>query len=121
MKIHRLFSDAAGESHWEDLEVGLEERVFAPPAEKIEVSEPLPATQTLFLKLRSCWNEPAHPTPTRQQLVCLSGSVTVTASDQETRDIGPGDVWHMEDTHGKGHHTIVTSKEDFDCVILQFG
>ena len=25
----------------------------------------------------------------------------VTASDGEFRDIGPGDVWHMEDKHGK--------------------
>lgn len=36
------------------------------------------------------------------------------------RDIGPGDVRHMEDKHGKGHHTKVTSDSDFLSVIIQF-
>lgn len=121
MKFQRLYSDAEGESHWQDVEVALEERVFAPPAQKIEVSEPEPVTQMMFLRLRSGWNEPIHPTPLRQKLICLSGSVRVTASDGEVRDINCGDVWCMEDNHGKGHHTAVTSEEDFVSVIVQHG
>ena len=54
-----------------------------------------------------------------QKLVCLAGSIRVTASDGEFRDIGPGDVWHMEDKRGKGHHTRVTSDEDFLSFIVQ--
>ena len=120
MKFYKLFSDDEGESHWQDVAVILEERVFAPPARDIEVSQPEPATQMMFLRLKSGWNEPIHPTPIPQKLVCLAGSVRVTASDGEIRDIGPGDVWHMEDTHGKGHHTVVTSDEDFETVIVQY-
>lgn len=119
MKFHKLYSDASGESHWQDVEVTFQERQFAPPAEKIEVSEPEDVTQMMFLRLRSGWNEPIHPTPVRQKLICIAGSVRVTASDGEARDIGCGDVWHMEDNHGKGHHTVVTSHEDFLCVIVQ--
>ena len=121
LKFQRLYSDAEGESHWQDVEVALEERVFAPPAQKIEVSEPELVTQMMFLRLRSGWNEPIHPTPVRQKLICLAGSVRVTASDGEVRDIGCGDVWCMEDNHGKGHHTAVTSEEDFVSVIVQHG
>jgi len=121
LKFYKLFSDDEGESHWQDVEVPLKERVFAPPAQEIEVSQAEPATQMMFLRLRSGWNEPIHPTPIPQKLVCLAGSVRVTASDGEIRDIGPGDVWHMEDTHGKGHHTVVTSDEDFESVIVQHG
>lgn len=120
MKVIKLSCDAAGESHWQDIDIPLQERVFAPPAKGIEISEPQPVKQTMFLRLRSGWNEPAHPTPVRQKLVCLSGSIRVTASDNDIRDIGPGDVWYMEDTHGKGHHAAVTSEEDFECVIVQF-
>ena len=120
MKFHKLFCDAEGESHWEDVEVTLEERSFAPPASDIEISQPEPAKQALFLKLKSGWNEPIHPTPVSQKLICLAGSVRVTASDGEYRDIGPGDVWHMQDKHGKGHHTMVTSQEDFNAMIIQF-
>ncbi len=120
MEFHRLFADPEGESHWEDIEVTLEERSFAPPATKIEISEPEPARQTMFLRLKSGWDEPIHPTPVAQKLICLAGAVKVTASDGDARLIGPGDVWHMEDTHGKGHHTVVTSKEDLEAVIIQY-
>ena len=120
MKYYRLSADAAGESHWQDIDVPLETRSFAPPARDIEVSQPEPATQMMFLRLRSGWDEPVHPTPVAQKLVCVAGSVRVTASDGDLREIGPGDIWHMEDTHGKGHHTIVTSAEDFEAVIVQF-
>ncbi|MDA3858247.1 MAG: cupin [Roseovarius sp.] len=120
MKFHKLYSDADGESHWEDIDVTLEERSFAPPAQDIEISEPEAVKQTMFLRLRAGWNEPIHPTPVAQKLICLAGTVRVTASDGEARDIGPGDIWHMEDKHGKGHHTMVTSKEDFESVIIQY-
>ncbi|NRB01306.1 MAG: cupin domain-containing protein [Rhodobacteraceae bacterium] len=120
MIYHRLYADEQGESHWEDVEVTLEERSFAPPAKAIEISPSEPVTNTLFLRLKSGWDEPIHPTPVAERLICLAGTVRVTASDGETRDIGPGDVWHMEDKHGKDHHTVVTSDEDFLAVIVQF-
>ena len=43
MKYHLLYADETGESHWRDIEVPLEEKTFAPPAEAIELSgaEPL--------------------------------------------------------------------------------
>ncbi len=120
MQYHRLFADEAGESHWETVDVLLEETSFAPPAQNIEISTPEPARQMMFLRLQKGWNEPVHPTPVRQKLVCLAGSVLVTASDGDMREIGPGDVWHMEDRTGHGHHTKVTSDADFEAVIIQF-
>ncbi len=120
MKFHKLFCDPDGDSHWVDVDVTLTERRFAPPAEKIEISDPEPVTNMMFLRLKAGWNEPIHPTPVTQKLVCLQGAVKVTASDGDTREIGPGDVWHMEDKSGKGHHTVVTSAEDFEAVIIQY-
>jgi len=120
VQFKKLYSDAQGESHWKDVDVDLEEQTFAPPAKAIEISKPEAVTQTMFLRLRTGWDEPIHPTPVAQKLICLSGSVPVTASDGEFRDIGPGDVWHMEDKQGKGHHTVVTNDEDFLSVIIQY-
>lgn len=120
MKFQKLYSDADGESHWQDVEVELQERTFAPPAKAIEISTPETVSRTMFLRLRAGWDEPIHPTPVAQKLVCLAGIVRVTASDGEFRDIGPGDVWHMEDRHGQGHHTVVISDEDFLSVIIQY-
>ena len=119
MKIYKLYADRSGESHWTDVDISLEPRSFAPPAQNIEISDPEPVRQMMFLRLRAGWDEPIHPTPVRQKLICLAGAVRVTASDGETRDITKGDVWHMEDKHGKGHHTMVTRDGDFEAVIIQ--
>jgi hypothetical protein len=119
MRYFNLIAGAGGESHWADIDVALSERSFAPPASAIEVSDTAEATGFLFLRLRAGWDEPQHPTPVIQTLVCLRGCVRVTASDGDWRDIGPGDVWRMADTHGAGHHTRVTSPDDFECVITQ--
>ncbi|SLN24818.1 hypothetical protein ROA7450_01013 [Roseovarius albus] len=120
MQFYKLYSDVDGESHWEDVAVYLEEKTFAPPANAIEVSESEPVKQFLFLRLKAGWDEPIHPTPVAQKLICLAGAVRVTASDGEYRDIKKGDVWHMEDKTGKGHHTKVTSDDDFEAVIIQY-
>jgi len=99
--------------------VALRERVFAPPAERILVSDGEAATALVFLRLDPGWDEPCHPTPRRQTLVCLRGAVRVTASDGEVREIGPGDVWRMEDVTGKGHHTRVVGDDAFEAAVVQ--
>jgi quercetin dioxygenase-like cupin family protein len=49
--------------------------------------------------------EEPHPAPARQYMVSLQGAVEVTASDGDTRRVGPGEVLLIEDTTGKGHST----------------
>jgi hypothetical protein len=120
MKYHHLYADNAGDSHWRDVDVALTERSFAPPAKNILISDPEPAKAMVFLRLPAGWDEPVHPTPVRQTLICTAGAVRVTASDGEARDIGPGDIWRMEDRTGKGHHTCVIGDADFEAIIVQF-
>ena len=119
MKYQDLHEDGDGESHWKQVNVELQERSFAPPANAIEISEPISASAMLFLRLSAGWNEPVHPSPIRQTLICTQGVARVTASDGETREIGRGDVWLMRDKNGRGHHTHVISDVDFECVIVQ--
>jgi quercetin dioxygenase-like cupin family protein len=120
LRYHHLYADDAGESHWRDVEIALEERVFAPPAKGILVSAPEPVQNMMFVKLHAGWNDAVHPTPKRQMLVCLAGAIRVTASDGQAREIRQGDAWLMEDLKGKGHHTSVISDEDFEGVIVQY-
>lgn len=119
MHYHHLYADDAGESHWRDVDVTLEPVAFAPPAEDIHLSADEAATTAVFLRLPTGWNEPQHPSPHAQYLVVRYGVVEVTASDGDARIIGPGDVWRMEDTHGKGHHTKVIGEVDFDAFVVQ--
>jgi len=120
VRYHHLYCDEAGVSHWRNVEIALEERVFAPPAAGIHVSEPELVKALMFLKLHAGWSEPAHPTPKRQTLVCLAGAVLVTAGDGEIREIAKGDVWRMEDIGGEGHHTRVIGEADFEAMVVQY-
>ena len=43
MNVFRLYSDAAGESHFEQVDLKLTLREFAPPAAPLRVSDPQPA------------------------------------------------------------------------------
>ncbi len=116
---HILYADEAGESHWRNEAITLTEKTFAPPASDIHVSETQAVSALTFLTLRAGWNEPIHSSPAAQVLLCLSGAVRVTASDGDIREIGPGGIWTMTDTAGKGHHTEVISDVDFTAAIVQ--
>jgi hypothetical protein len=52
MRYHHLYAAEDGDSHWRTVEVPLEEKTFAPPAQAIFVSEAEPAVATIFLRLQ---------------------------------------------------------------------
>jgi hypothetical protein len=98
MRIHNLYVDAAGETHFRDIEIEwVEER----PGGKL--SRRLPATGIIFRETRADYDLDWHPAPRRQYIINLDAGVKITASDGESRFIGVGDVILVEDTSGKGH------------------
>lgn len=112
-------ADAAGESRFEERELTFSERDFAPPAAAIALSEPEPSAALTFVSLPIGWDDVEHPSPCRQTLIGIAGTIRVTTSDGAARDIGPGCIWRMEDTHGSGHHTCVVSDEPYLAAIVQ--
>jgi len=112
-KYVRLYSDEAGESHFEDLEVPLVPLDFAPPAAPLNIAQFLPATQSLWVGAPLGWaGEEPHPSPLCQIFCFVQGNFEVTASDGDVRSFPVGSVLLLEDTTGKGHSTRVTSEED---------
>jgi quercetin dioxygenase-like cupin family protein len=98
MRIHNLFVDAQGETHFRDIEVAwVEERNFS------KLSQRLPATGVIFRETSGDYDLDWHPAPRRQYIVNLDGGVQITASDGESRIIGAGEVLLVEDITGKGH------------------
>ena len=98
MRIHRLYADARGESHWEDVAVEYAESTNAG-----RLSARLPATGIIFREVPPDYDLDWHPAPRRQYIINLDAGVQLTASDGETRRIGAGEVILVEDTWGKGH------------------
>ena len=105
MRYVRLYADAAGESHFEDVEVPLAAADFAPPAPPLHVSPFSPAERYGFVVLPPGWAGDWHPTPRRQVLFYLAGEVEGETRDGEVRRFGPGSVTLVEDTTGKGHRS----------------
>jgi len=98
MRIHNLYVDANGETHFRDLEVEwVEERNYS------KLSARLPATGIIFRETSADYDLDWHPAPRRQYIINLDGGVKITASDGESRIIGAGEVVLVEDTSGKGH------------------
>jgi hypothetical protein len=98
MHIHNLFVDAQGETHFRDIEIEwVEQRDFS------KLSARLPATGLIFRETSGDYDLDWHPAPRRQYIINLQGAVQITASDGESRVIGPGEVLLVEDTGGKGH------------------
>ena len=98
MRIHNLYVDGQGETHFRDIEV---DWVEEGPGGKL--SRRLPATGIIFRATPGTYDYDWHPAPRRQYIINLDGGVKITASDGESRIIGAGEVLLVEDTSGKGH------------------
>ena len=104
----RLYTDEAGESHFEDVEMRLEAADFAPPAQPMNVAAFLNASHTLWVGAPVGWSgEEPHPTPQRQLFCIVQGEFEVTTSDGDVRRLPVGSVIVLEDTWGKGHSTRI--------------
>lgn len=119
MKYVRLYADEEGESHWEDLEVGLVATAYAPPAPPINVSSPVETKQLIFLSVPSGWLGDWHPSPTRQFMLFTEGELEVQTSEGDVRRFLAGDVVLGEDTHGKGHLSRVLGEGRLSAVVVQ--
>jgi hypothetical protein len=98
MRIHNLYVDPDGETHFRDIEVD-----WVKEGAGGKLSERLPATGIIFRQTTSDYDLDWHPAPRRQYIINLDAGVRITASDGESREIGAGEVLLVEDVTGKGH------------------
>jgi hypothetical protein len=113
MKIHRLYTDAQGESHFATEEI---EYVETTPAGRL--SKRLPATGIIFREVPPTYDLDWHPAPRRQYIINLDNGVQITASDGESRVIGAGEVLLVEDTTGKGHLSKAVNERVRNCIFV---
>jgi hypothetical protein len=113
MKIHRLYVDDKGETHFQDVEV---EFVESGPAGRL--SRRLPATGIIFRQVPPTYDLDWHPAPRRQYIINLDAGVQITASDGESRRIGAGEVLLVEDTSGKGHLSKALDNKLRHCIFV---
>ena len=115
----RIFADDAGESHVDRVDLAMTTKMFAPPAPPLDLSELSPASTFALLRLPSEWHGEWHPTPSRQWLFFLTGTVTMKVSDGTSFEVQAGAAVLLEDTTGKGHRTIVLGNTEVIIAAVQ--
>ena len=86
MRLHNLYTDAGGQSHFRDIEVEwVEERRGS------KLSKHLSAIGIIFRETQAEHDIDWHPAPRRQYIINLDAGVKITASDDRgTDEMGVG-------------------------------
>ncbi len=98
MRIHNIYTDEQGISHFRDIEVDWIETVRSSKRSKA-----FPVTGLVFRQSQADYSLDWHTAPRKQYIVNLDAGVKITTGDGEVRVIGAGEVILVEDTTGKGH------------------
>jgi cupin domain len=118
MHYARLYADAKGETHLEQVALKLDEADYRPPAPMLFVSHAMQAGALQFVRLPSGWTGENICPPQHQFLICLEGQLELRASDGKRHTFGPGDTVLMEDTSGRGHASHVKGEKDLIAAVV---
>lgn len=99
-KVTRVYADANGESHFEDIQIPLHDG-----GQIGWLSSAQDVNKIIFRKVVEPYDYDFHNAPARQYIALMDGEIEIETSDGETRQFGPGDVLLVEDTTGKGHRS----------------
>lgn len=106
MRIHNLYVDDQGETHFRDIEVEWGEQTASG-----RLSKRLPATGIIFREVQPTYDLDWHPAPRRQYIITLSGEVEIEIGDGTIKRFGKGDIMLADDTTGRGHITRVLGNQ----------
>ena len=98
MKITRLYTGDDGQSHFEDIEIPLQDH-----GDIGQLSEIYGVKGVIFRENPGDYHYQWHNAPCRQYIVMLEGSLDVEIGDGSRRIFKPGEILLAEDTTGQGH------------------
>lgn len=101
----RIYTDADGISHFEDVTIELQETHIGPRIPPLGATPSAPADAYYFLTFPPGMATDWHPAPRRLFHFFLAGQCEVAVTDGETRTFRQGDIVLAEDTTGQGHTT----------------
>lgn len=106
MKITRLYTGSDQESHFEEIEIKLDDA-----GDIGHLSERFNATGIIFRRTDPDYDYNWHTAPRRQYIIMLDGAVDVEVGDGTTRRFSTGDILLAEDTTGRGHTSKAVNQE----------
>jgi len=112
----RVHASPDGETHFQDIPAPMAPAVFVPGIPLVDVGEPHPVTALTFARVEAGYTSDRHPAPRRQFVLIAAGGLELTVTNGEVRSFGPGSIFRVEDTEGKGHRTRALGTDD--CVFV---
>lgn len=113
MQYVRMYADADGESHFEDVEIPMESVTTSTGVSTSKGHSGALEGALTFTRVDPSSTDPGspssgergpwHPEPHSEFIVYLEGEVEIQVSDGEIRRFGPGKLLLADDTTGKGH------------------
>jgi hypothetical protein len=98
MKITRIYTGDDNQSHFEDIDIPLEDN-----GDIGKLSQFIHATGVIFRETPPDYFYEWHTAPTRQYVVMLEGDVEIEIGDGTRRQFTSGNILLAEDTKGQGH------------------
>ena len=114
-QLTRVYSDARGESHFEDIAIPL-----TPAGEIGALSEKMAANGIIFREVEPSYDYDFHTAPQRQYIILLDGEIQIETSLGDIRTFRAGEILLVEDTSGKGHRTKNLRPEKRRSIFIPF-
>ncbi|KAI8892124.1 hypothetical protein BC833DRAFT_612582 [Globomyces pollinis-pini] len=116
-KLNRLFTDANGESQFEEISIPLSNETIIG-----NLSNNIKTKSVQFRQTTGEYDLELHNAPQRQYVVMLKGGVDITTSLGVTKRFEANTdqcVILVEDTYGKGHYSkAIEGKDRFSMFII---
>jgi hypothetical protein len=116
VKAIRIYSDADGESYFEDIELDLVP--LAVGELRTSSTENWPASTVQFRQVDDDFQSGFHTAPKRRIVINLAGYSELGVSSGERRVVGPGMIQLVEDVSGKGHTAAKTNGQPLQMMII---
>jgi hypothetical protein len=96
--LFRIWSDAKGDTHIEEIKLAANRHAMIPGATvDFHLSGPRDPAEAAAL----------HHAPAKEFAITVTGKIEVEAADGTKAHVGPGDIAFLDDTTGKGHKALV--------------
>ena len=113
MRVLRVYAGADGESHFEDIDIDLQESGLGG-----RMSALIPGAGVVFREVDGSYDLGFHNAPRRQLVVNLTGAVDIGIGDGTVRRLGAGDILLAEDLTGRGHTSRAVNGEPRRCLFI---
>lgn len=116
MRVTRLYTGQDGQSHFEEIELPLEDA-----GDIGRLSEAFAATGVIFRETGGDYDYDWHNAPSRQFVLMLDGAVEIETGDGSRRIFKSGDILLAEDTTGRGHISRAIDGQPRKSVFITLG